>query len=238
MGIIRRAMRFAAPAIVDWSPLRRRVLFRRTDAAPAVALTFDDGPDPDHTPALLDLLAEHRVRATFFLVGHRAGQHGGLIRRIAGEGHAIGNHSYSHVKCSTLPLARVLDELDRTDKVIRDAGVQPTSLFRPPWGRLTAVQTWRLLREGRRLVYWSLKSDDHLLDPAEITARCARARRRDIVLLHDSNPNTRAALPDILKALAGAGLTPLPLADPAAVPPAGPASQTATAEPGAVADRV
>jgi peptidoglycan/xylan/chitin deacetylase (PgdA/CDA1 family) len=210
-------MRVAVPAIVDWTPLRRRVLFRRTDARPAVSLTFDDGPDPDHTPALLDLLAAHRVCATFFLIGQRARQHAGLIRRIAAEGHAIGNHGYSHVKCSTLPLAQVLDELAQTDKVIQEAGVRPSNLFRPPWGRLTPVQMWRLIRDGRRLVYWSLPSDDHMLDPPEIATKCIQATRRDIILLHDRNPKTRAALPEILKALADAGLTPLPLDDAAAI---------------------
>jgi peptidoglycan/xylan/chitin deacetylase (PgdA/CDA1 family) len=214
MSVLRTTAKEMIRKVVDWSPFRSQILFRRCDAQRAIALTFDDGPHPDHTPALLDLLAEHRARATFFLVGNRARGHPDLIRRIASEGHAIGNHSYSHIDCSVLPYEKVLEELNETDHIIQDAGVRPTKLFRPPWGRLTLRQMWRLVREGRQLVYWSLKSDDHILEPPEIISKCLPAKSREILLFHDGNANTRAALPRLLKSYADAGLTTLPLAEP------------------------
>lgn len=222
MKFLRTTAKIVIPRFVDWTPFRSRILFRRPDARRAIALTFDDGPDPDHTPALLDLLAQHQARATFFLVGKRARGHADLIHRIAAEGHAIGNHSYSHVDCSVLPYSKVLEELNETDSLIQDAGVQPTKLFRPPWGRLTARQMWRLLRAGRRLVYWSLPSDDHMLEPPEIISKSLPAKRRDILLFHDRNANTRAALPRLLKAYADAGLMTFPLAEPQLISAANP----------------
>ena len=89
-----------------------------TDAARNLYLTFDDGPHPDHTPALLALLAEHGAKASFFLVGREVERHDALARRIASEGHTLGNHSYSHPRFEALTLDEQLEEIERTQRLL------------------------------------------------------------------------------------------------------------------------
>src|SRR5688572_16068018 len=95
-GMLRRIGREAAQAGIERTALRTRLLWRLPEPVQAVALTFDDGPHPDHTPRVLDLLAAAGARATFFVVGERALRYPELVRRMAREGHAVGNHTFSH----------------------------------------------------------------------------------------------------------------------------------------------
>jgi peptidoglycan/xylan/chitin deacetylase (PgdA/CDA1 family) len=112
--------------------------FGRTLTAPRrpreLALTFDDGPNPAWTPRLLDLLAEHNVRATFFLLGKFVQAEPELARRIAGAGHLIGNHTWSHPDLSRTPDSVVLNELTRTNDLLAGITGKPTRYFRPPFG--------------------------------------------------------------------------------------------------------
>ena len=125
-------VRGSASVRASWY-LRMRCRARR--AGRRVALTFDDGPDPQRTPAVLDLLARQGVRATFFVVGARAEAHPELVRRMATEGHVVGNHSYTHSwRFPLRSLGRTMEELCRTGEVLhRITGRQPR-LFRPPFG--------------------------------------------------------------------------------------------------------
>lgn len=170
---------------VDW--------FMGTDShgdrqRPRVALTFDDGPHPVHTPELLDALAELEVPATFFLVGRDVDANPALVARMALDGHELGNHTYRH---RYLPLARsssVEHELRATDRAIaRAAGVVPR-IARPPWGGRSPrnVQVFRRLR--KRLVLWDVNSFDWKGKPArEVVDRVlARARAGSIVLMHEA----------------------------------------------------
>ena len=113
-------------------------IFGRTLTAPRkpgeLALTFDDGPNPAWTPRLLDLLAEHNVHATFFLIGRFAKVERELARRIADAGHLIGNHTWSHPDLSRLPDSNVLDELTRTNDLLAEITGKPMIYFRPPFG--------------------------------------------------------------------------------------------------------
>jgi peptidoglycan/xylan/chitin deacetylase (PgdA/CDA1 family) len=215
VSAVRRLKTFArrlTAAAVERSPLGGRVLFRLPPAAAGVALTFDDGPDPDGTPPLLDLLARHGVRATFFVVGKRAAEHPGLLRRIAAAGHALGNHTFSHVDCRRLGPDQLVDELARTDRAVRDAGLEAAALpFRPPWGRLTLRQ-YRRVAADRPVVLWSVNPYDFCSTPDQIVRACAGAGPRDVVLLHDRKPQTREALPAILERLAARGLPTVTLA--------------------------
>jgi peptidoglycan/xylan/chitin deacetylase (PgdA/CDA1 family) len=99
-----------------------------------LALTFDDGPNPAWTPRLLDILAEHNVRATFFMVGKFAHAEPELARRVANAGHLIGNHSWSHPDLSRARSANVLDELTRTSDILAQIAGKPIRYFRPPFG--------------------------------------------------------------------------------------------------------
>lgn len=153
-----------------------------------VALTFDDGPDPEHTPALLDALAELDVPATFFLVGRAVDAHPELATRIAREGHEIGNHTYSH---RYLPLARsrsVAAELAATDAAIaRATGIVPT-LARPPYGGRSPRNVRAFARSAKRLVTWDVNSFDWKGKPADEVAQrvLERTRPGSIVLMHEA----------------------------------------------------
>jgi len=167
-----------------------------------IALTFDDGPDPAHTPALLDALAALDVKATFFVVGARAAAHPDLTARIAREGHELGNHTYTH---RYLPLARarsVARELASTDAAIaRATGVVPT-LARPPYGgrRPATVRAFRRL--AKRLVLWDVNSFDWKGAPARDIAErvLERVRPGSIVLMHDARDGAEETI-DAVRAL-------------------------------------
>ncbi len=152
-----------------------------------VALTFDDGPDPERTPALLDTLAELGVPATFFFVGARVHEHPELAARALREGHELGNHTYSH---RYLPLARgrsVDGELDATDRAIaRATGIVPT-LARPPYGGRSPWNVRAVRRAGKRLVLWDVNSFDWKGAPAAevVTRVLEQVQPGSIVLLHD-----------------------------------------------------
>ncbi len=113
-------------------------IFGRTLVAPRrpgqLALTFDDGPNPAWTPRLLDILAEHNVHATFFMVGKCAQSERELTRRVAEAGHLIGNHTWTHPDLSRARSANVLDELTRTSDILTEITGKPVVYFRPPFG--------------------------------------------------------------------------------------------------------
>ena len=97
-----------------------------------VALTFDDGPSPPYTDRLLDVLAKHDVKATFFLIGNRIEKHPETVRRVIAEGHQVGNHSYSHPLLGFLPPSYVQRQIERTDELLRQVGVKGYIVFRAP----------------------------------------------------------------------------------------------------------
>ena len=176
-----------------------------------IALTFDDGPDPTTTPAILDVLRAHNVKATFFVIGARAEQHPELIQRIASEGHTLGNHTYYHRNMTGLSPNLALKELQDTQAAIDRAlgGHFRTTLFRPPCGapyitdtdKLPMIQ--RLMQEQQMYpVMWNIDPHDWALgdQPDSVIGSVAQSTSEDggIVLLHDTQPQTADALPGIL----------------------------------------
>lgn len=153
-----------------------------------VALTFDDGPDPVRTPALLDALAELDAVATFFVVGEGVDRNPAVVRRIADEGHELGNHTYRH---RYLPLARsrsVANELRATDRaIVRATGMAPV-LARPPYGGRSPWTVRVFARLAKRLVLWDVNSFDWKGKTAdEVVERVlARTRGGSIILLHEA----------------------------------------------------
>jgi peptidoglycan/xylan/chitin deacetylase (PgdA/CDA1 family) len=160
-----------------------------------LALTFDDGPNPEWTPRLLDLLASHDLRATFFMVGSHAQAEAALVRRVVATGHLIGNHSWSHLNLAVTAAGRVREELDRTRQTLEQITGAPVKFFRPPFGaRRPAVL--RIARElGMTPVLWNAMTSDWKEPSAEAIARrlagkIDRLERRGWaanIVLHDGN---------------------------------------------------
>jgi peptidoglycan-N-acetylglucosamine deacetylase len=169
-----------------------------------VALTFDDGPHPQHTPAVLAALREAGVPATFFVVGAEVKKHPNVVAELARAGHQLGNHTYSHVDLRRAGWQRGLAELQSTDDLLRQVDPRFRGLFRPPWGRLGLAGASFAVGHGRPAIMWTLDSRDHLLDGAErIRARVADASLvgGSILLFHDDNAQTPAALGVIIRDL-------------------------------------
>jgi peptidoglycan-N-acetylglucosamine deacetylase len=178
-------------------------LFGAALTAPArpgeLALTFDDGPNPAWTPKLLDLLAGHEIRATFFLLGGFAQAEPGLVRRIAAGGHLIGNHTWSHPHLSSTPAPRVREELVRTSETLEQITGAPVRYFRPPFGARRPV-VFRVARElGLTPVLWNAMTSDWSEPSAERIARTLsgkidRNTQQGLatnIVLHDGNHRER-----------------------------------------------
>lgn len=174
-----------------------------------VALTFDDGPDPNYTPTKLRALAEHGAAATFFILGSNVDQRPQLVPEIARAGHEIGNHSYGHPDLRGQSYSGVFSQLEDTKQAILRAGGPETTLFRPPYGFFNATVLAAAADDGYRLnVLWDIDPNDWRSPPAwTITEHVlSRVLPGSIILLHDWVPQTAEALPDILDGLVARGL--------------------------------
>jgi peptidoglycan/xylan/chitin deacetylase (PgdA/CDA1 family) len=189
---------------------RRLFLVRGPASGNAVCLTFDDGPHPEHTPRVLDVLKQARVPATFFLIGERAERHPDLVRRIAAEGHVLGHHTFTHGDPSRTSARQVREEVRRTGEVLVSLTGREPTLFRPPLGKVTAAKLFGLWRDGQTVVLWSV-------DPKDSARRSEEEVRDwfdrhplqggDIVLLHDDRPHAAAILPGLIERTRKRGLT-------------------------------
>jgi peptidoglycan-N-acetylglucosamine deacetylase len=176
---------------------------------PTVALTFDDGPGPS-TPEVLDVLQQHGVTATFFVVGRNAAAEPEMLQRIVAEGHALGNHTWSH----HIPSARagwkpntLNREIERTRRAIVNATGREPCLFRPPGG-ITKGARAVTRAAGLSMILWSVDTRDWSVPPDTKFAPAIRSRaatglkeERPVILLHDGGGNqaaTVAALPEII----------------------------------------
>ncbi len=181
-------------------------LVRRGPAASRrVALTFDDGPD-GYTAEYLDALDELAVPATFFVCGANAASRPELVREYVRRGHQVGGHGYDHTRFTKLSSRELLDQCARTDRTI-GGQVTGRSWVRPPHGALGARSLVALRAAGYVVALWSVDSCDYDdRDPDSLVARCAAATAGDVLLFHEGQDWTVAALPRIVDALRAAGL--------------------------------
>lgn len=198
-------------------PARVRPVYRVADYLPraprsAVALTIDDGPDPRWTPAVLALLAQNRVKATFSIVGIHAVRYPGLVQRMAAAGHGICNHTMTHPQPF---VARTWAQIDNevvqgTMAIYRTTGRLP-GVFRAPGGEWNEFVFQSCARMGQTPIDWDVDPQDWRLPGAQIIAqRLLAARPGDILLCHDGGGDrseTVKALQTVLPALKGRGLT-------------------------------
>jgi len=175
------------------------------------ALTFDDGPGP-YTATLLDLLAERRIPATFFVIGQNAERRPSLIKRMLAEGHEVANHGYSHANMRRLkPEAQFL-EMKKTQDVLQAVGAE-ARYFRPPYGRYTPESAAQAEKLGMTIMLWSLDSQDwkrHVTQLAGLHSISPVVQRsfpgmRGVLLFHDTHRRTVDQMADILDALIASG---------------------------------
>lgn len=174
-----------------------------------VSLTFDDGPHPVYTPELLRILAQHGVKATFFLTGENIEKYPQIARDIVEAGHSVGGHTFSHGDITRMAYSELSNELVTTRSLIMDATGTDSILFRPPQGRfnLRTLRTTGAL--GFTTVHWSVTYSDYLKDGLNpLLERYQRRpiRLRDIVLLHDNNRYTLEILGVVLEGMVGTSL--------------------------------
>ncbi|MCA9645298.1 MAG: polysaccharide deacetylase family protein, partial [Myxococcales bacterium] len=193
----------------------------RGEADQGVVLTFDDGPHPEHTPRILDILEENNVRATFFLVGRKVRLHPEVVKQIVERGHGIGLHGYQHDRLFSWKTPKYVEEdIARTQKAIEEACGQRPTLFRPPIGHVSTRTAAGAKKAGVTLVAWSAKGRDGLknADPDKVLERLqAGLKPGAILLLHDAaerddfTPVAIEVLPKLLQAIKAQELPIVPL---------------------------
>ena len=175
---------------------------------PLVAMTFDDGPHERLTPQLLDMLSARNIRATFYLIGRRVNLYPQLARRIAEDGHEIGNHTWNHPRLTGLGNSSLLRELDRTTVAIHEATGRPPVTMRPPYGALSNRQR-ALIYEARHFptVLWSVDPEDWRRPGSSVVANriVGRSHPGAVILAHDIVAPTVRAMPAALDGLIARG---------------------------------
>ncbi|MFJ7838914.1 polysaccharide deacetylase family protein [Lysinibacillus sphaericus] len=168
-----------------------------------IALTFDDGPSVKVTPRVLQTLAQHEAKATFFMLGSRVEMYPNIAAQVVAEGHEIANHTFSHPNLKKLTHNEMTEEINKTNKIIEAAtGVTPT-LFRPPYGIYNQDILNYTASENYTTIMWSVDSLDwKSRNPAAIKNEILNnIANKSVVLMHDIHTATAEALPEILMAL-------------------------------------
>src|SRR5712692_976374 len=173
-----------------------------------LALTFDDGPHPKYTPQILAALGEAGVQATFFVLGSQVERHPEIVAKMIEDGHELGNHTYSHANLGSIGWRRGCEELQATDRLLRQQDPRFQGLFRPPWGWIGLGGAPYSIRNGCQAAMWSIDSRDYLLDgtqPLIERIEAASVGAGDILLFHDDNAYTAEAMGPILRLLSDRG---------------------------------
>ena len=210
--MIRHALAAVSPSTARALAIPRTLSGAGGQRATGVAITFDDGPHPDGTPRILEILASNGALATFFVIGEQVDRRPELVRRILDEGHSIALHGYRHRLQSRLTARQVSDDLDRgLDAIDRAAGIRPTR-HRPPYGVYSPAGLRAARERLLEPLLWATWGKDwrRCTTPARIARRATRGLRPgDVILLHDADfysslrsyERTAAALPLILAEL-------------------------------------
>jgi peptidoglycan-N-acetylglucosamine deacetylase len=163
--------------------VKRRTNLVKTEN-PVASLTFDDGPDPVYTPKVLDILKKYDARATFFMVGEAAYRYRDIVKCVAMDGHAIGNHSWNHHAFPLLSFRDRWEQINRCQRALEPYGQR---LFRPPYGMSNKSCNLEIFLHGYRVIGWSLSSDDWCeCNPGKIVNNVVNnIKAGSVVLLHD-----------------------------------------------------
>ena len=166
-----------------------------------VALTFDDGPTPEATDQILAILSEMNVRATFFVTGAELEQNLEQGKKLVAAGNQLGNHSYSHVRMFFVTPSFVKQEIESTDKLIRETGYQGDIHFRPPYGKKLFTLPYYLWKHRRKSITWDVEPDSYpeiAADANKIVEHVlANVRPGSIIILHVMYPNRRESMKSV-----------------------------------------
>ncbi|MDR1790601.1 MAG: polysaccharide deacetylase family protein [Propionibacteriaceae bacterium] len=174
-----------------------------------IALTIDDGP-VDGTAEVLDLFKEKGIHVTFFVLGKNAKAHQDIIKRMAEEGHVVGNHSWKHPQFWKMSASAIRKEITSTDKqILKATGWESVTLLRPPYGQMSATVRKVAKEEGKALVLWDVDPEDwkYRNTKTVINNVVSATRRNSVILTHDIWPTTRAAYSKIIDKLQAKGYT-------------------------------
>jgi endo-1,4-beta-xylanase len=172
-----------------------------------VGLTFDDGPNPRTTMALLHALTSAGLRATMFNIGQNAERHPELVQAQLSAGMWIANHSWTHPHLTTLPVSGMTAELTRTQRVLEEITGTAPELFRPPYGDTNPTLGSVVARVGLAEILWDVDPADwNDTGTADIVSTAGRLTAGQVMLMHDFPPNTIAAVPGIAAVLASRNL--------------------------------
>jgi len=192
--------RLLYPGALFRIPVHKRSLF----------LTFDDGPDPDSTPIILDILKEHNVTATFFCTGSKVVDCPRLFARIAAEGHTIGNHGYGHISGLSSSVKEYCSD------ILRGRDITCSNIFRPPYGRLR-IRQYKILERSMSIVFWDIMPYDfdmRLTMEESLNILTRKIRPGSIIVLHDTSKSHAPYLLDrFIRNSVAAGYHFLPIDD-------------------------
>lgn len=183
------------------------VLLLRSPDSEMVALTFDDGPHPEHTPQILEILRKNDIKATFFLLGSQIKMYPEIVKKIIDQGHEIANHTFSHEDLRVLNKSIFYDAVLRVEKILdsfRDT--DDYHLFRTPYGRFNLKLLWLTRKYGLKLVGWTKDSQDSYIRNSEELVNYINSLPvygGDILLFHEDYTHTVEALPEIICNLIG-----------------------------------
>lgn len=170
-----------------------------------VYLTFDDGPHPEYTSQVLDVLAENKVRATFFIVGNNAEKYDKLMSRIVNDGHIIGNHTYTHKCLDQASYSEIDEEIEKTDRLLNQWSGNKKHLIRLPKGQLGLLYCWYSLMNSRNTIFWNVDPKDFICSHSRQVLNGINVddfRGGEIILLHDNSVITvdalKSLIPDLL----------------------------------------
>jgi peptidoglycan/xylan/chitin deacetylase (PgdA/CDA1 family) len=186
-----------------------RAICRGLPGSGKVALTFDDGPHPEHSPKILEILTRYGCKASFFVTGAGAQKYPELVTRMAEEGHTVGNHSFSH--SNLFPLfrpSRIAREIEETSRILERATGNPARFFRPPFG-VTNPRVARGMRNlGLEVAGWSIRSYDTRNTPPEKVVRRITRKMKDgdIILLHETSLYIEEILEGLMEEIGKSGL--------------------------------
>lgn len=164
-----------------------------------IYLTFDDGPTPNVTERVLEMLKSYKAKATFFLIGKNAVEHPEIVQKILNDGHIVGNHTHNHLKGSKTSTENYVKNMEMAEKIL-----PKTSLFRPPYGRITKKQAQQILDKDYKIVMWDVLSGDFdtKLNPEKSLKKVLKhTKNGSIVVFHDSLKAKRIVLEILPKVL-------------------------------------